>query len=579
MPAYSFARSIAGFAAACLFSSAVEAAPQFAGAERALPAPGAVVLTWQPARGDDGRGSVTYRVYRKAGDRWDFTRSVGETPGTVWAVTGLANGTPAEFIVRARDTTGEDTNTRTVRATPTAQLRSEEYRGIWITRFEWPSGDANVLRSRFDTMMRSLSAGNFNAVVFQVRGQGDTLYPSRDEPWSTIVSPAARNFNPTAYALEQAHANGLEFHAWLNLSVIWQSKGKQLPAAANHPFYKFADARKPETRLGLVHDAKGNPIQWGSDDYVWLTHGNPDVNAYVRRQVINFLDAHPKVDGLHWDDRTSMWMGVSRDPVSIRRFGGRGNPMGIKDLGEWQRDQLARCLSDIYTQAKSRNPRILVSASPFGIFDKRRIPGYSRYSDCLQFGKNPEAWMQMGILDALMPQIYWGLTDPKRPNYGRLVMDWVQNNKSGRPIWPGSNLNNAPLVPEQQRYVAISRAFGCWGNQLFSWSKATPEQWANQGRAIYPTKARVPVPAHMRPGVFGQIMGTIRSGSGAPITDAWIMLEGRPYIHLSSSDGFYGIPNLKPGRYKILFSNAPGKNVAREVTVEADKTAVVDMVL
>src|SRR5690606_13762583 len=95
---------------------------------------------------------------------------------------------------------------------------------------------------------------NFNAVIFQVRGQADTLYPSPDEPWSPLVSPDGlepegwNGFDPLAYAIEGAHSRGLEFHAYINTHVAWQSGSNQTPAALNHIFYKHCDAAHPATR-------------------------------------------------------------------------------------------------------------------------------------------------------------------------------------------------------------------------------------------------------------------------------------------------------------------------------------------
>lgn len=449
-----------------------------------------------------------------------------------------------------------------------------EWRGVWFTRFEWTDGGAADITQRISGAMRDFAAGNFNAVIFQVRGQGDTLYPSLDEPWSPRLSADARRIDPTMHALREARRNGLQFHAWFNLSTIWRSKTKELPKDRSHPFYKFADARRPETRVGLIHDAQGRPIQWGADDYVWLTPGHPDVNAYLRRQVMNFLDRY-NVDGLHWDDRTGNPHTPSRDPISVQRFQGRGNPMGMRDFTDWQHDQLTRLLSDIYVQAKAKNPRLLISAAPFGIADKHRISGYKGFKDVNDFGTEPELWMQMGVLDALMPQIYWHISDP-HPNYDTLVDDWRRHNRSGRPIWPGSALGDyggkQPLYPIQKRYVDLTRRLGMGGNTFFSWSAARSAEWRSASKSIYPTKARVPVPDHMRRQTTGQVMGWITGADGNPVTDAWIKIGNREYVYLTSGDGFFGIPNVKPGGHGLKITD--GKNtISAHVKVEVGKTA------
>ncbi len=463
-------------------------------------------------------------------------------------------------------------------AAPT-KAPAEEWRSAWVTRFEWTNGDRATVSSRITRIMADLAAAHLNAVIFQVRGQGDTLYPSAEEPWSPLISESARGFDPVQHAVQEARKNGLQFHAWMNLSVIWQSGDGKLPKDRRHPLYKFADAKNPNARAGLIHDSKGKPRQFGADDYVWLTHGNPEVNAYLRRQVINFAGKY-RIDGIHLDDRTGDPNGVSRDPVSVARFKGRGNPAGIKDLGDWQRDQLTRFLSDLYVQLKAGNPRLLVTISPFGIADRSRIPGYSRFSDAEKFGVEPEKWLRLGVTDALIPQIYWDEPNPA-PNYSTVLKDWLSHNKSGRPIWPGSALgkygSEQPLVPVQVRYLATARSLGAGGNSFFSYGGASSAEWRAAGKSLYPTKARVPVPAHLRPGQSGQVMGWVKDAKGKALVDCWVRIDGRNAVYLTSADGFFGIPNLKPGVYTLTFTGAGGKTSKKQVTVKADATARVDV--
>ena len=68
-----------------------------------------------------------------------------------------------------------------------------------------------------------------NAVVFQVRPMADALYESKLEPWSEYLTGTlgkAPGYDPLAFAVEEAHARGLELHAWFN------------PYRARHPTAK-----------------------------------------------------------------------------------------------------------------------------------------------------------------------------------------------------------------------------------------------------------------------------------------------------------------------------------------------------
>lgn len=555
----------------------------FSGIKEALPAPGAAVLHWDRAPGDKRDGTTKYRIYMKDQRGWQMDKPLAEISATDWAILGLTPGVEYEFAVRAVIGGREDNNRRALKVTPNNAIPAEEWRGAWISRFSWPGGSRADIQKRLTDMFSAMNAANMNAIVFQVRGQGDTLYPSKDEPMSLLLKGDARETDLVAFAIQQAKRNGIEFHAWLNLSTIWQSGDKQLPADKNHPVYRFADASNPQRALGVIHDAQGKPRQWGSNNYVWLTHGNLEVNTYLRKQVMDFLEKYD-VQGLHWDDNTANPNGTSRDPISLQRFAARGNPMKVADFAEWQRDQLSRLLNNIYVQAKAKDPSLLISMSPFGIADRNRIPGYSGFSDCEKFGVEPEKWMNMGVLDAITPQVYWNAVD-KEPNNPTLVRDWLLNNKSGRPIWPGSAVGakayggGQELDSMQLRYVAMARAYGAGGNQFWHFASATPAEWVDFGRKAYPTKARVPVPAHMRGNPMGQVMGTVTARNGAPVSDVWVAIDGRSYIYTTCADGFYGIPNLKPGEYTLKFSSKSGELIDRKVRIAGGRTETVNLTL
>mgnify|MGYP005844329173 CR=1 FL=1 len=272
----------------------------------------------------------------------------------------LTPGQEYQFMVRAIDSTGEDTNSVMRSVVPVADGPAQEWRAAWIQRFEWTRGTTEQLRGNITRMMENLGRGNFNAVVFQVRGQGDTLYPSAIEPWSDLIAAGSRNFDYAAHAAAEARRNGLEFHAWINLSVIWQNSRNEFPADQNHPLYRWAHPTDAARQLGVVHNSQRQPEFFGGSSYTWLTPGNPELEAYLRSMVMEVVQRY-QPDGLHWDDRTGLPAGASHDPVSLQRHQGRGNPMRITDLRAWQMDQIYRMLANIYVQANAHKPSIVIT--------------------------------------------------------------------------------------------------------------------------------------------------------------------------------------------------------------------------
>ncbi|HQH11847.1 MAG TPA: family 10 glycosylhydrolase, partial [Candidatus Sumerlaeota bacterium] len=79
-----------------------------------------------------------------------------------------------------------------------AKAETPEFRALWITRFEWPSEDAEKCKENILQIFTDMEKANFNTAVFQVRGQCDTLYPSTLEPWSPLFGSKDPGFDPLA---------------------------------------------------------------------------------------------------------------------------------------------------------------------------------------------------------------------------------------------------------------------------------------------------------------------------------------------------------------------------------------------
>src|SRR5207302_5651230 len=101
-----------------------------------------------------------------------------------------------------------------------------EMRGIWIAtvaNIDWPSlasrGDSARQRAELRALLDRAAADGFNAVIFQVRSGADALYASKLEPWAGLLTGTPGvdpGWDPLAYAVDEAHARGLELHAWFN---------------------------------------------------------------------------------------------------------------------------------------------------------------------------------------------------------------------------------------------------------------------------------------------------------------------------------------------------------------------------
>src|SRR6476660_2146853 len=100
-----------------------------------------------------------------------------------------------------------------------------EFRGVWVAtvaNIDWPSKPGLPAAKQKEELLAILDTAvklHLNAVVFQVRPMADALYESKLEPWSEFLTGTmgkSPGYDPLAFAVQEAHARGLELHAWFN---------------------------------------------------------------------------------------------------------------------------------------------------------------------------------------------------------------------------------------------------------------------------------------------------------------------------------------------------------------------------
>ncbi len=128
---------------------------------------------------------------------------------------------------------------------------------------------------------------NLNAIVLQVRPAADTIYPSNLEPWTEYLSGVQGKapqpfYDPLAYWITEAHARGIELHAWFN------------------PYRARMDASRGQSAPN--HITNTNPAvvkRYGK--FMWMDPGEP---AAVKQTLDVILDVVRRydIDGVHIDD-------------------------------------------------------------------------------------------------------------------------------------------------------------------------------------------------------------------------------------------------------------------------------------
>ncbi|MGL4422797.1 MAG: glycoside hydrolase family 10 protein [Gemmataceae bacterium] len=369
-------------------------------------------------------------------------------------------------------------------STVMAPAPTAEFRGVWVAtvaNIDWPSKPglpAEVQQAELRAVLDRCKDLNLNAVIFQVRPMCDALYESKLEPWSGFLTGTpgqSPGYDPLALAVTEAHARGLQLHAWLN------------PYRAYHP--------SAQGELPATHLVKARPdIAKKYGKHYWLNPTHPDTICHTIAIARDIITRY-KIDGIHMDDYFYPYPETDDakkeipfpDDDTWEKYQTSG---GLLSRGDWRRDAVNRFVKELYHVAHQTNPKILVGISPFGIYRPGTPPGIAGFDQYDRLYADAKLWLQEGWVDYFTPQLYWATTAAKQP-YGKLLEWWTapEQNPKGRHLWIG-NSSSRHDGAEMTLQVTLTRK-QAGGNVWFSWKSLTGTK-ADALKNQYPSPAPIP---------------------------------------------------------------------------------------
>lgn len=327
---------------------------------------------------------------------------------------------------------------------------AREFRGAWIAtvyNLDWPSAtglSAATQQKELRTILDKLAALKINAVIFQVRPQCDALYESSIEPWSSWLTGTmgrSPGYDPLAYCIKEAHARGIEVHAWFNpFRALCNQSGQVAP---NHISRSSPVATKRYASM------------------TWCDPAHPESRARAQRVILDVARRYD-IDGVHLDDYFYPY------PSGNLNFPDGKSPAQRRAI-------IDGFVSRLYASIKSQKPWVRVGISPFGIWRPGVPAGIEAGLDSYdQLAGDSRKWLQNGWVDYLAPQLYWRIS-PEKQSFPLLLNWWRQ--QGSRPVWPGIATQRImspddPGRPASEiiRQIELTRNIGKQSNGHLHWS-------------------------------------------------------------------------------------------------------------
>ena len=298
-----------------------------------------------------------------------------------------------------------------------------EFRGAWIQAVngQFTGMNEQQMKNYLTGMLDSLQLVHVNAVIFQVRVEGDALYESRFEPWSrfiTGVQGRSPGWDPLAFMVEECHKRNMELHAWIN-PYRARTRGTSYVAPSH------MSKKRPDNFISYDGQLYFNPSLQSNRDHI----------CGIVRDILMRYD----VDGLHIDDYFYPYPANGKEFDDDRWF----RQSGQANKAAWRRENVNHLIYQLYCTVREVKPWVKFGVSPFGIYRNSRTWEYGSETRGLQCYDDLYAdvlfWIEKGWVDYCVPQIYWEIGH-SAADYEELV-EWWAKYASGRPLYVGQDVN------------------------------------------------------------------------------------------------------------------------------------------
>ena len=246
--------------------------------------------------------------------------------------------------------------------------------------------DPPVLSSREEIikLIDFAKQAHIKMLFVQIYHAGQAWFPSKiadDSPYEEYRKAVSED--PFALLIKQAHAQGIQVHAWLNLMSLGSN--------TNANFLK-----KYGTDILTRNLKEKNKIEdYKIDGQYFLEPGDPRVRDDLAKMVEEILRDYPDLDGIQFDyiryPDVDPHYGYTK--VNMERF---KKATGLKIIDEespvwqdWRRAQVTEMLTKLVKTVRSRRPKMQVSTTGCMPYARAYYEAYQDWS----------SWLSKGLID------------------------------------------------------------------------------------------------------------------------------------------------------------------------------------
>jgi uncharacterized lipoprotein YddW (UPF0748 family) len=302
-----------------------------------------------------------------------------------------------------------------------------QFRGVWVAtvaNIDWPSRPdlpTSVQQQEFIDLLDRHHKNGMNAIILQIRPAADAFYLSSLEPWSQwlVTNSAIPDYDPLAFCIKEAHARGMELHAWFN---PYRARFNYADSLLSHP--ESLEARHPEWL-----------VTYGKNKY--LNPGLPQAREHTIAVVLDVVKRYP-IDGVHFDDYFYPYKiegQVFPDSATYELY---RSP--VQSLEDWRRSNIDQLIQQLHDSLQRIKPHVSFGISPFGVWrniDKdpegsSTRAGQTCYDDLYA---DVRKWLKEGWIDYVAPQLYLPIAHERMAF--ETMIEWWCRNHFGKPVYIG----------------------------------------------------------------------------------------------------------------------------------------------